>query len=54
MMSFYTGRDARLYEKKFKVLKKYFIMHDGIEDSNAAAFRHMVDVLYDAYKNNKK
>ena len=53
MMTFYTGRDLKLYEVKFKALQRYFIMHDGIEDSKAAAFRHMIDVLYDAYKNKK-
>jgi hypothetical protein len=48
MMSFYTGRDAALYEQKFKKLQKYFVEVDHVEDSRAAVFRHMVDKVYAA------
>lgn len=50
MMTFYAGRDLKLYEERFKVLMKHFIIHDGIEDNKSAAFRHMIDILYDSYK----
>lgn len=58
MMTFYLGIEVALYKKKFQTLKEHF-RKDAPGSSNAAIFRHIVDILYTEIervntKNNKK
>jgi len=55
-MTFYTGREARNYDVKFKVITKHFIKTKEINAKNpnkaqSEAFRCMVDKMYDWIKN---
>ncbi|MFW9874485.1 MAG: hypothetical protein ACFFG0_15370 [Candidatus Thorarchaeota archaeon] len=45
MMSFYLGKEVKKYHKKFEVIKEHY-MPQVHKSSNAAIFRHIVDVLY--------
>jgi len=58
MMTFYTGRDAKVYDKKFNFIKRTWLKSGEIRPTNpnkanAETFRHMVDKVYLALLNKK-
>ena len=61
-MTFYTGRDAHIYDLRFAIIVKYFLDQKQINPKDpskpkAEAFRHMIDEIFYAlpedYKNLK-
>lgn len=59
MMTFYVGKDYRIYEKKWKDVSLYFSQEmelKGLDTrSKAAVFRYLIDKLWDELnKNNNK
>jgi len=46
MMTFYTGPEHKEIERMFMCLKRYFILEENVDSSNAAAYRHMVKKMY--------
>lgn len=50
-MTFYIGKDYRKYEKKFAIIKK-FIQNKLKRNSNAEAFRWIIDEMYKSVKRN--
>ena len=51
-MTFYIGKDYRNYEKKFEAIKK-FIRNKLERNSNAEAFRWIIDEMFKSVKRNK-
>ena len=51
-MTFYIGKDYRKYEKKFSDIKK-FIKNKLKRNSNAEAFRWMIDEMHKSVKRNE-
>lgn len=45
MMTFYLGKEYRLYEEKFKAIIEHY-KPEVNTGSNSEIFRHIVDVLY--------
>lgn len=57
-MSFYTGRDARDYDKKFKfivdrLVKEKLIKAKNNKKAKSEAFRFIIDRFYEYLKENK-
>ena len=55
MMTFYLGKEIKLYEERFEEIKKHY-KAELESGSNSETFRHVVDLLYSAIikKNNDK
>lgn len=52
-MTFYIGKDYRKYEKKFAAIKN-FIKNKLERNSNAEAFRWIIDEMHKEVERNKK
>ena len=50
-MTFYIGKDYRKYEKKFAAIKN-FIKNKLERNSNAEAFRWIIDEMFKSVKRN--
>lgn len=49
-MTFYLGKELKLYREKFNELRIHYLRETG-KGSSSAVFRHIVDELYDALNN---